>query len=634
MAVKYQKAVAEDIDFGFESVTDLVNPGGGLMVGTQVNLTHLSRHDNIHYAKFYGCKADGATDDTVALQDAADHAAGGELYLSGSPGQVYLVSDAIWIKTNTVVRMSRHVSIKRKGDTVVNTGPEGQTIEFNNVFTVGSAKGTLYTAAAPAAWVVFDGITIDGNCANQTTYTGTIDFNEGGWGIHAKYVGNLVIRDCYIHNCFAGGILTEFSTGTVVDNVECSYNGIQSNFGGTANGFDFMSDTDALNPTLRPYIQVTNCKSHHNADEGFVVSNMSGITFINCHAWSNGNSTYSTNSVYGFEITGADVAASDWVSKLVIANCSSENNIRSGGVRGCGFGISPFNTSGWIQLHNLRSVGHTMGIVIAFQDATAVGNVQISNVIIDGFGEAANIYQKGFWLTVPSGSAVTDIQLSNIIIKNGLVGAGCTAAFEIDANGDGTISRLGMNSVYVTASPTDGMYLYGSVKDIAMNDVKILSSTGHGLLIYPVGYTIDLLQVSNSKFNSNSDGASKGSGVVLCYPADGGALTKAIFSNTQMRGNLVGLNATSDAKSVIVGDTSDIGGNSITDVSGGEYVLRTYLEGTAAPVDGEYIIKQIIWNSAPTVAGTVGSQYIIAGWKKIAAGIPGTWVEMRSLTGT
>lgn len=54
---------------------------------------------------------------------------------------------------------------------------------------------------------------------------------------------------------------------------------------------------------------------------------------------------------------------------------------------------------------------------------------------------------------------------------------------------------------------------------------------------------------------------------------------------------------------------------------------------TAAPTAGTYQWGDTIWNSEPVEAGTGGSRYVITGWKCVAAGSPGTWVEMRCLTG-
>lgn len=55
---------------------------------------------------------------------------------------------------------------------------------------------------------------------------------------------------------------------------------------------------------------------------------------------------------------------------------------------------------------------------------------------------------------------------------------------------------------------------------------------------------------------------------------------------------------------------------------------------TAAPTSGSWGVGDKIDNSAPAVAGVALSRYVITGWVCTAAGTPGTWVEMRTLTGT
>lgn len=55
---------------------------------------------------------------------------------------------------------------------------------------------------------------------------------------------------------------------------------------------------------------------------------------------------------------------------------------------------------------------------------------------------------------------------------------------------------------------------------------------------------------------------------------------------------------------------------------------------TAAPTTGTWAISDVIKNSAPSVAGAAGSQYVVTGWICTVAGTPGTWLEMRTLTGT
>lgn len=55
---------------------------------------------------------------------------------------------------------------------------------------------------------------------------------------------------------------------------------------------------------------------------------------------------------------------------------------------------------------------------------------------------------------------------------------------------------------------------------------------------------------------------------------------------------------------------------------------------TGAPTTGTYRQGDFIRNSAPTVLGSAGSQYVIHGWQCVASGSPGTWAQCRFLTGT
>lgn len=61
-----------------------------------------------------------------------------------------------------------------------------------------------------------------------------------------------------------------------------------------------------------------------------------------------------------------------------------------------------------------------------------------------------------------------------------------------------------------------------------------------------------------------------------------------------------------------------------------EAVTNAY---NAAPTTGTYSQGDKIWHSAPIEAGSVSSKYIIIGYVCVASGTPGTWREMRVLTG-
>lgn len=58
-----------------------------------------------------------------------------------------------------------------------------------------------------------------------------------------------------------------------------------------------------------------------------------------------------------------------------------------------------------------------------------------------------------------------------------------------------------------------------------------------------------------------------------------------------------------------------------------------YTEFTAAPTSGHWAAGQRVRNSAPSEAGSAGSKYVILEWVCVTAGEPGTWLEVRALTG-
>ena len=55
--------------------------------------------------------------------------------------------------------------------------------------------------------------------------------------------------------------------------------------------------------------------------------------------------------------------------------------------------------------------------------------------------------------------------------------------------------------------------------------------------------------------------------------------------------------------------------------------------GTAAPTSGTWNQGDKCKNTAPIEDGTAGSKYVVIGWVCTLSGTPGTWVQMRSLTG-
>jgi hypothetical protein len=56
-------------------------------------------------------------------------------------------------------------------------------------------------------------------------------------------------------------------------------------------------------------------------------------------------------------------------------------------------------------------------------------------------------------------------------------------------------------------------------------------------------------------------------------------------------------------------------------------------QGTAAPTTGTWAQGDFIKHSAPVEAGAAASKYVIWGFGCVAGGTPGTWVQLRFLTG-
>lgn len=62
-------------------------------------------------------------------------------------------------------------------------------------------------------------------------------------------------------------------------------------------------------------------------------------------------------------------------------------------------------------------------------------------------------------------------------------------------------------------------------------------------------------------------------------------------------------------------------------------IAGAYNALASAPTTGEYQVGDFVRNSAPSELGNAGSKYVIFGWQNIVAGSPGTFVQMRFLTG-
>lgn len=70
----------------------------------------------------------------------------------------------------------------------------------------------------------------------------------------------------------------------------------------------------------------------------------------------------------------------------------------------------------------------------------------------------------------------------------------------------------------------------------------------------------------------------------------------------------------------------------VNSVSEGQ-IFGYYNAQSGPPTSGDHAQGDFVPNNAPVELGSAGSKYFIDGWKCVASGTPGTWVQKRCLTG-
>ena len=64
-------------------------------------------------------------------------------------------------------------------------------------------------------------------------------------------------------------------------------------------------------------------------------------------------------------------------------------------------------------------------------------------------------------------------------------------------------------------------------------------------------------------------------------------------------------------------------------------ITARYQADTTTPAGSAvaYVAGDMKWNKSPSELGSAGSKYVVLGWLNVTAGSPGTFVEVRALTG-
>jgi polygalacturonase len=211
------------------------------------------------------------------------------------------------------------------------------------------------------------------------------------------------------------------------------------------------------------------------------------------------------------------------------------------------------------------------------------------------------------------------------------------------------------SSSYVS---TEGIFtsLYSTVignhlLNIAGSGVKVVASSNTGGGGASPATTKGYVTINNNNIINcglNTSGAAGTAGIEILGQGSGYSVSNVeveentIYDNQVTPTTLIGIQANIASSGTI--SNIDIQNNQIGSTIATPYALssgvgashgqtNSVIWGTAAPTAGSWYQGDREYNSAPAEAGTAGSKYVIFGWICTVGGTPGTWLQMRSLTG-
>lgn len=458
---------------------------------------------------------------------------------------------------------------------------------------------------------------------------------EGGYGIWCENVNNIVIDNVtskdfwgdslYLYNC--NNVIVSNSTfknsrrnnvsiiyGTNITFINCVFD--------NANGTSPQSGVDI--------------------EPDYVGQDSKNINFINCK--------FTNNVNYGLAVQGVgkseDVVCSDCTFtgnkmgvvlnqnvKVKLNNCIIENNTQ--------YGTNCIN--GTIDINN--SILNKNDIAVINSLNTYISNSTISNSTQIGILNNNNnllvnncIFIDNYQLTTGSGG---DIYLANTSIDSTIKGS------KFYTNNLLQTHHIQEQSGSTGTSLIKGNEFYGFVKTamircasdnmiIINNLFKGTPTTGAGIICIT-----SLMEITGNTFNefTGNDAISIN---VSSTNRNTFKVNNNYFLNVRVahRYNLSTSNNVftynNTYRNVQFGDVNNTGGGNIlrnaTVLSNNEILIVSCIE-SGIPTLGSWIVGDIIYNSNISELGTTGSKYIIRGWICTVSGTPGTWLEMRSLTG-
>ena len=484
---------------------------------------------------------------------------------------LYLIDAEIQIPANTVLRGDRGAVFKRPDSTAY---PRSSMI-VNERFSLDPPR---YGDSN----IVIDGISIDGNKGgNQQSHAN---------GIYLRSAQRILIKNCMIYN-FGKTSWAGIGHGVVFSNVKTGRIEDNDVYGNDGDGINlYTKNTD---------VAVSSNFVHDNLVIGIEAEGRLDKNYVN---FRNKGISISGNLVYGNGRAGHGILV-DWSDSVSVTGNIVNNNVVYMGsiyVLGC-TDVTIDNNTVFDNVVDPASPYPKAGICVHPQVYGNDGiskNISITNNTIeekyDGIYLAASLDTTvaGNNVTTTSGAAKgiqVDGSCGNILVQGNVISTG--------AGGSGISLFTGLDGIAV-----DGNSIHGGAKGIA--------------LVSPAGKYCNL-QITHNLFDGMAYGVSAAPGVSL----SNGSLMQNTFKTIAEK-DLFG----DRAQPVVL--SSFFVQQNFRD-KGTEYWNSVGVK----PMNGAWKAGDRIINATPLEQGDAHKKFVVTEWLCSFAGSPGTWVELRSVTG-